>query len=100
MAYWKRGRADHIRRKIAAVVKDEEPNCWLCGKPIDPRLSYPHPFSFSVDHIEPVVLRPDLEYTASNCRASHLRCNQKRGDGRRRRPTRQPVQPYMIEGEP
>lgn len=100
MAYWRRGRADHIRRRIAAEVKAEEPNCWLCNKPINPDLTWPHPWSFSVDHVEPVVLRPDLEYVRSNCRSAHLRHNQQRGDGRRRRPSKQPVQPFMIQGEP
>ena len=101
MAYWRRGRHEHIRRKIANQVKAEEDHCWLCGKPIQPDLTWPHPHSFSVDHIEPVILRPDLEYVRANCRGSHLRCNQARGDGRRRQPPRKPpVKPFIIEGQP
>ena len=100
MTHWKRGRADHIRRKISTAIKATEPSCWLCGRPIDPNLTWPHPFSFSIDHVQPVIIRPDLEYVASNCRASHLRCNQKRGDGRRHRPNRRPVQAFTIQGQP
>lgn len=52
--------------------------CWLCGRPIDPDLRFPHPWSFSIDHAIPLkhggeVLDPD------NLRAAHLRCNQRKG---------------------
>jgi len=101
MAYWRRGRADHTRRKIAADIKATQTHCWLCNRSIDPNLAWPHPHSFSVDHILPVILRPDLEYVRANCRGSHLRCNQKRGDGRRRQPRRKPpVKPFIVEGQP
>jgi 5-methylcytosine-specific restriction endonuclease McrA len=60
------------------VVKREEPNCWLCHKEIDPRLKYPAKMSFSVDHIIPASIRPDLKEVRSNMRAAHLDCNRRR----------------------
>lgn len=40
------------RARIAQRVKAGEP-CWLCGEPIDLTLKYPHPMSFTVDHVTP-----------------------------------------------
>lgn len=77
-------------KRMCAQVKREEPLCWLCGKPIDPDLAYPHPRSFSLDHVIPVSQRPDLALVRTNARASHRVCNLKRGD---RPPTPQSATP-------
>jgi hypothetical protein len=53
--------------------------CWLDGDPIDYRLRYPHPLSFSMDHAIPVRERPDLMLDPENFRPSHLDCNVRRG---------------------
>lgn len=53
--------------------------CWLEGDPIDYRLQYPHPLSFSTDHAIPVQDRPDLMLDSNNFRPSHLDCNRRRG---------------------
>ena len=53
--------------------------CWLCGNAIDYKLAYPHPLSWSVDHILTAKERPDLLMDVSNWAASHLDCNIRRG---------------------
>lgn len=60
--------------------------CWLCGHEItDPR-------DYSVDHVIPRSIRPDLTWDRSNWRPAHLRSHREldcpgntgRGNGRRR----------------
>lgn len=53
--------------------------CHLCSEPIDYRLAYPHPFSWSLDHLVPVKENPALLMDRENFRASHLDCNVGRG---------------------
>jgi hypothetical protein len=55
--------------------------CWRCPRPIDYRLEFPHPGSFSVDHYQPVQSHPELALKPANFRAFHLRCNQSRRTG-------------------
>lgn len=74
-----RKRRGHTWRKLKRRVAREEHVCWLCGEPIDDELDFPDPRSRSVDHVEPVAVRPELEYVRSNLRAAHLGCNQRRG---------------------
>ncbi|MCI0635560.1 MAG: HNH endonuclease [Actinobacteria bacterium] len=69
-------------RRLRERVRREEPICWICGRPIDPHLRAPHPWSFSVDHLRPVSTHPELELDRSNCRAAHRLHNQQRGTGR------------------
>lgn len=78
------------RRAIAARVRREEPNCWICGRWIDqslPRYPRPHPMSSSIDEVIPRSLHPmGPRYAAldrSNCRHAHRRCNSSRGNGTR-----------------
>lgn len=72
-------------RRAKAQVRREERTCWLCGEPIDLALTFPHPRSFSVDHVQPVELA-GAQTDRRNMRAAHLRCNQRRGLGRPRPP--------------
>lgn len=65
-------------RDMRAQVLREEQCCWLCGKAIDPKLRYPHPYSGSADHVVPRADGGD-PFARSNLRAAHLRCNQSRG---------------------
>jgi hypothetical protein len=53
-------------------------HCWLCGQPIDYRLKFPHPRSWSLDHIVPVKDSPTLMLNSSNFRSAHLDCNNHR----------------------
>jgi hypothetical protein len=61
------------------VGKRQGAPCWLCGGDIDYRLSYPHPYSWSLDHALTVKERPDLALDRNNFRSSHLDCNRQRG---------------------
>lgn len=54
--------------------------CALCGNDINYRIKAPHPDSFSVDHIVPVKLRPDLIMDLNNWQPAHRGCNSAKGD--------------------
>lgn len=75
------GRTGHGWRKLRARVKRHHDVCWICGKPIDKTLDWPHPQSFTVDHKEPLSLRPDLARNYDNLAAAHFHCNSSKGDG-------------------
>ena len=60
--------------------------CHLCGEMIDKSLKWPHPKSFSVDHIEPFSLHPDRRIARDNLAAAHLGCNSSKGNGTRKGP--------------
>lgn len=79
------------RRRVNEQVRREEPNCWLCGKPIDlslPRWPKPHPMSSTIDEVIPRSLHPlGARYAAldrANCRHAHWICNVSRGNGTKR----------------
>lgn len=72
------------RRAIRARWKSIGAPCHLCGKPIDYGLPAGHPMSFEVDEIVPVSKGGDpLDF--ANTAPSHRLCNQRKGDGTRRR---------------
>lgn len=60
--------------------------CHICGDYIDPALKWPHPMSFSADHLAPVSRGGD---NLGEILPSHLTCNVRRGNdiglGRTRR---------------
>ena len=63
-------------------LKARQDPCHICGFPIDPQVRYPHPLSWSCDHILPrSQLHPEdpRNWHLSNARAAHLRCNTSRG---------------------
>jgi 5-methylcytosine-specific restriction endonuclease McrA len=55
--------------------------CWLCGEPVDYRLKFPHPRSWSLDHAIPIKENPALALNPANWRSAHLDCNEYRGSG-------------------
>jgi hypothetical protein len=56
-------------------------HCWLCGEPIDYRLRFPHPRSWSLDHVIAVTENAALALNPGNFRSAHLDCNNHRQTG-------------------
>jgi 5-methylcytosine-specific restriction endonuclease McrA len=52
--------------------------CGICNQPIDLRLKWPDPMSYSIDHIVPRSLGGS--HAANNLRAAHNKCNASRGN--------------------
>jgi len=72
------------RRRLLAQVRREEPNCWICGHPIDLTLNrQTHPMGSTVDEIIPRSRSIDprrAALTRTNLRHSHRACNTERGN--------------------
>jgi 5-methylcytosine-specific restriction endonuclease McrA len=71
------------RRRLVAQVRMEEPNCWLCGYPIDLTLPPSHFMSSTVDEVIPRSRSVDRRRAAldrANCRHAHRLCNSQRGN--------------------
>jgi 5-methylcytosine-specific restriction endonuclease McrA len=73
------GRSGHRWRQLQANLRAQHLPCWLCGQPIDYRLTWPDPASFSVDHAVPRSVDLRLAEDPANLRPAHLRCNTSRG---------------------
>lgn len=55
----------------------EQAPCALCGLPINYDLKYPNPWSFTADHIIPVIRGG--KSGKDNIQAAHFRCNRLKG---------------------
>jgi hypothetical protein len=55
--------------------------CWLCGEPIDYRLRFPHPRSWSLDHVIAVTENAAMALNPGNFRSAHLDCTNHRQTG-------------------
>lgn len=64
-----------------AVIHRDGPDlhCWMCRKPIDLTLKYPHPYSLSIDHYVPLSKGGD-PWLLDNCLPACLTHNQSRGN--------------------
>ena len=69
---------------MVARVRNEEPNCWFCGLPIDLALdAQTHPLGSTVDETIPRSRAADpgrAALTRSNLHHMHRRCNSEKGD--------------------
>jgi hypothetical protein len=54
--------------------------CVICGERVDYNLRYPHPFSWSLEHLISVKDRPDLLLDENNWASAHFGCNSMKGD--------------------
>lgn len=52
--------------------------CHLCGKPINPRLKWPHPMAPTFDHLIPIAAGG--LHVRSNVRLAHFICNARRSN--------------------
>ncbi len=72
------------RRDLCERVRRAEPNCWLCGYPIDLALDrQTHPLGSTVDEIVPrskAVSAHAAAHTLSNLHHAHRICNTERGN--------------------
>jgi len=78
---YQNARAEFLSRAKAPHNPDgtkSEP-CWLCGEPIDYRLKFPHPRSWSLDHVIPLKDNPGLLLNPAGFKSAHLDCNRHRG---------------------
>jgi hypothetical protein len=53
--------------------------CVIDGEPIDYSLQYPHPLSWSLEHIVSVKDRPELLMDRNNWASAHFGCNSMKG---------------------
>jgi len=83
MTATQRGRNGRPWRRLTQRVRRQQAPCHLCGHPIDYTLPPGHPDSFTVDHIQPLKLHPNLAHDYNNLAASHRRCNSSKGTGNR-----------------
>lgn len=75
-------------KKLRKWARDNlTPVCCFCGQWIDRDLKYPHPQSWSANHIVPVSKAPELAYDRDNIAPSHFVCNSRAQD-RTPKPTR------------
>lgn len=78
---WNGRRATAALEQVRADGARHHTPCWICQKPIDYTLRYPHRRSCTVQHIIARTIRPDLTWHRSNWAPAHLQCNQDYGDG-------------------
>lgn len=67
------------QQRCAAIVRSWRRPCCICGERIDYGLRWPNPRSFSVQHLIPRSVRPDLTFDVLNMDAAHLDCNKSQG---------------------
>lgn len=68
--------SDRTYQRNRRRLQKTEDTCWLCGQWIDPDLTWPHPMSFSADHVVPVGKGG---HNRGHIRAAHLVHNLQRG---------------------
>lgn len=70
----RRARTQFIEPVSKKVIAERDKwVCGLCRKRVDPRLQWPHPMSWSLDHIIPIACGGEHSY--ANTQLAHLRCN-------------------------
>lgn len=75
-----RGRRGRRWQRLKANQRAKRRPCCICGQPIDYRLRWPDPGSFTVQHVKTWSKNPELREDPSNLDAAHFRCNTGLGD--------------------
>lgn len=81
------GRTGRAWRRARAQCLTQGKPCAWCGKPIDLRVSYPHPMSPTVDHITPLSMGGS-PLDPANHQPMHKVCNERKSLHLRNRPKR------------
>ena len=63
------------RRRRELLKAQSNLTCWLCNKPIDKKIKWPDPLSFTADHVEPVATGG---HNHGRLRPAHFVCNSRR----------------------
>ena len=72
---WGGRRARAALARVKARGARNQTPCCLCEAPIDYRLSYPDPWSCSVEHVLSRLTHPELTWDPGNHAPAHLQCN-------------------------
>lgn len=75
----KSSKPNQILVRIAEDLRALRPPCF-CGQPIDYSVKTPHPDAFTIDHIKPRSLFPELAFDPNNIQAAHYSCNLRKSD--------------------
>lgn len=74
-----KGRTTRNFRRLSANLRGQRRPCCICAQPIDYTLRWPHPQSFSVQHVKDWHSHPELREDPANLDAAHLLCNTSKG---------------------
>ena len=69
---------DGFKEKLVAQAKGK-PVCAYCKGPIDLRISATSSQGFTIDHMKPRSMYPELSKNFSNMLAAHKSCNSSKG---------------------
>lgn len=65
--------------KNKKIIIAKESVCGICGRPVDKALTYPNPWSATVDHIIPIN-KGGHPSDIDNLQLAHFRCNRLKSD--------------------
>lgn len=80
MAHGAPSRSDARWRRLRAEQKRKRLPCFWCGQPIEYDKDYPHPASFTADHVRPWERHPELRLDPGNVVSAHASCNWAKND--------------------
>lgn len=70
------------RKRVTEQVRARRHGCHYCNEPIDYTLKWPNPGAFTVSHLKPRALYPELTFDLANLASAHWECNSA-GGGRK-----------------
>lgn len=77
---YRRGRSGRPYERAKATLKAEGSHiCVHCGKSIDLELPSTHPLSWTLEHLTPLTVAPELALDPTNHGEAHRICNERRG---------------------
>lgn len=62
------------------LIRTRDLFCVYCNRELDPKARRGFPNAIELDHVEPVALRPDLEYDEDNLVLACYVCNRSKGN--------------------